>query len=137
VCGKGFYNGFLGGHHKVLPLHGARQVSGGSEFNPPFKFVINEHPERNPISGTALHGHPTDKKLGMPLFHSNGTTPHTHTTKNKAFHSLYRRTPNHAIPNGGITTHTMYISHVTVLNPHAAHSRTPDDGLGWSETCRE
>jgi len=72
MCGNGFYNGLLGGHHRVSPLHGARQVSGGSEFNPPFKFVINEHPERNPISGPALHELPTDQKLGMPLSHSNG-----------------------------------------------------------------
>ena len=72
MCGKGFYNGLLGGHHRVLPLHAARQVSGGSEFNPQFKFVINEHSERNPISGPALYRLPTDQKLGMPLFHSNG-----------------------------------------------------------------
>jgi len=72
MCGKGCYSGLLVGHHRVLPLHEARQVSGGNEFNPPFKFVINKHPERNPISGPALHGLSTDQKLGMPFSHSNG-----------------------------------------------------------------
>ena len=72
MWGKGFHNGLLGGHHRVLPLHAARQVSDGNEFNPPIKFVINEHPESNPINSPAFYRLPTDQKLGMPLFHSKG-----------------------------------------------------------------
>jgi hypothetical protein len=71
MCGQGFHDGLLGGHHRVLPLHGARQVSGGNEFNPSTKFVINEHPGRNQISGPDFHRFPIDQKLSMPLFHTN------------------------------------------------------------------
>jgi hypothetical protein len=71
ICGERFHGGLLGGHHTVLPLHAARQVSGGN-VNPPIKFVINEHPGRNQISGPDLTSLPIDQELGMPLFHTNG-----------------------------------------------------------------
>jgi hypothetical protein len=34
-------------------------------------------------------------------------------------------------------TDTTPTHHTLLLNPHTARSRTPDDGLGWSKTCRE
>jgi hypothetical protein len=34
-------------------------------------------------------------------------------------------------------TDTTPTHHTLLLNQHAARSRTPDDRLGWSETCRE
>jgi hypothetical protein len=71
MCGKGLQNGLLGGHHRILPVHAARHVSGDNECNPPIKFVINDYPERNPISRHVLHELPTDQKLGTSLFHSN------------------------------------------------------------------
>jgi hypothetical protein len=69
MCGSGFHNGLFGGNHRVLPLHGARQVSGGNEFD---QFVINDPSERNQISDPAFHRIPTDQKMGTPLFHTNG-----------------------------------------------------------------
>jgi hypothetical protein len=34
-------------------------------------------------------------------------------------------------------TDTTPTHHTLLLNPHAAHSRSPDEGLGWSETSRD